>query len=85
MQHSCPHCESKATCRTSRHVTSTMRELYMQCHNVECGHTWKAVLAVSHTIVPSAQPNPKVFLPSRLKTAPADDRQLSLMPAYATG
>lgn len=85
MQHYCPHCQSKATCRTSRHVTVTMRELYMQCHNVECGHTWKAILAVSHTIVPSQCPDPKVFLPSRLKASQTDDRQLSLVPGYATG
>lgn len=85
MQHLCPHCNTKSTCRTSRTVTNTMRELYMQCHNVECGHTWKSILAVSHTIVPSQQPNPKVFLPSRLKAPAADDRQLDLMPSFASG
>ena len=85
MQHFCPHCQSKATCRTSRTVTQTMRELYMQCHNVECGHTWKSILAVSHSIVPSQCPNPKVFVPSRHRAAPQDDRQLTLMPAYQSG
>jgi hypothetical protein len=86
MQHHCPHCQSKATCRTSRTITVTMRELYMQCHNIECGHTWKSLLAVSHSIVPSQCPNPKVFLPSRHRPEKAaDDRQMTLMPAYQSG
>lgn len=87
MQHHCPHCQSKATCRTSRTITVTMRELYMQCHNIECGHTWKSLLAVSHSIVPSQCPNPKVFLHvrPRQKPEPTDSRQMTLMPAYQSG
>lgn len=85
MRHICPHCLLPAICRTSRSVTRTMRELYFQCTNYRCGHTWKSILAVAHTIVPSAEPDPHLFLPSRLKTAPADDRQLSLMPDPPSG
>ena len=82
----CPHCKSKATCRTSRTVSSTMRELYMQCHNIDCGHTWKSLLAVSHSIVASQCPNPAVFLHVRPRAKPApDDRQMTLMPAYQSG
>lgn len=80
MKHDCPHCSSKATIRTSRDVTRTTRELYLQCENFRCGHTWKSILTVQHTIVPSATPDPRVYLPSRLKTVQLDDRQLSLMP-----
>lgn len=87
MQHFCPHCQSKATCRTSRVVTATMKELYMQCHEIECGHTWKALLAVSHSIVPSHRPNPQVFLhvrPSKKPDKP-DERQMTLVPPYRSG
>lgn len=79
MQHICPHCNSKATCRTSRAVSPLTRELYMQCHNVECGHTWKSHLAAVGTIVPSQIPNPQVFLPNRNPTRHhmVDKRQTS--------
>lgn len=81
MKLTCPHCSHKSKIRTSREVTSTTREFYVQCENVQCGHTWKAVMSAVNTLVPSACPNPRVYLPSRLKAVLLDDRQLSLMPA----
>lgn len=80
MKHICPHCKSKATCRTSRDVTDLTRELYMQCHNIECGHTWKSIMTAVNTIVPSQVPNPRVFLARSRSGHVVHDRQLLLIP-----
>jgi len=60
---SCPHCGSKAAIRTSKEVSLITRELYFQCTNHECGHTWTSLLSAIRTIVPSQLPNPAVFIP----------------------
>lgn len=61
----CPHCKSRGNRRTSREVDVTMREVYYQCSNLACGHTWKASLVYEHGLSPSAIPDPKVTLPMR--------------------
>ncbi|TFW71492.1 transcriptional regulator [Methylotenera oryzisoli] len=65
---SCPHCSSKARISTSKKVTNITREIYYQCTNIECGHTWASVLSAVRTIVPSRIPNPAVFIPQSVKT-----------------
>lgn len=59
----CPHCDTRATKRTSRKITEITREAYFQCNNIECGHTWVALISAIRTIVPSRTPNPKVYIP----------------------
>ena len=59
----CPHCGSRSRVRSSRQQTATVRSASLQCSNVECGHTFGAQLAVTHTIAPSRLPNPDVVLP----------------------
>lgn len=59
----CPHCASKARISTSKKITALTREIYYQCTNIECGHTWAAHLSAVRTIVPSRIPNPAVFIP----------------------
>lgn len=59
----CPHCGSRAQVRTSKEVSRTMREVYFQCVNLACGHTWAASLEANRTISPSAVPSPEVDLP----------------------
>lgn len=61
----CPHCKTKARVRTSKQVTGQHRDIYYQCINLFCGHTFKASLAYEYGIVPSNIPNPKVDLPLR--------------------
>ena len=58
----CPHCRSRARVRTSREVTRTYRQLQLECSNIECGHTFAAELTVTHTISPSACPDPEIHL-----------------------
>lgn len=59
----CPHCTTEAVIRTSRDLSETVRELALQCQNLECAHTWVAFLSPVRTIAPSMTPNPKVFIP----------------------
>lgn len=76
----CPHCDEPSTIRTSKTVTTTFRELYYQCPNVECGHTWKASLAFTYTISPSARPRPGLELPRAPIPTPANDRHPATLP-----
>lgn len=64
-RYSCPHCKTRARCRTSRPLSPLTQELYLQCLNVECGHTWKSMMSAVHTLVPSQTPDPTVFLPKK--------------------
>ncbi|NKJ43587.1 MULTISPECIES: ogr/Delta-like zinc finger family protein [unclassified Novosphingobium] len=61
----CPHCHTPGQRRSSRPVTDTHREIYYQCSNVACGHTWKASETYDYGLVPSATPDPRVTLPQR--------------------
>lgn len=61
----CPHCECVGLKRTSRPVTKQHRQIYYQCSNVMCGHTWLATLSYEYGIVPSAIPDARVTLPLR--------------------
>lgn len=63
MRFKCHHCGSPATIRTSRKLSELSTEQGFQCTNIECGHTWVALTSAIRTLVPSQQPNPKVFVP----------------------
>ncbi len=62
-QNLCPHCNHPSWLKSSRQVTPTYRTIYFQCRNVECGHTYAAELVITHTLSPSATPNPQIKLP----------------------
>ncbi|WP_175772409.1 ogr/Delta-like zinc finger family protein [Paraburkholderia phenazinium] len=59
----CPHCATRPIARSSRELTSTLREVTYMCLNPECGHTYVANLEIVRTLSPSALPNPAVRLP----------------------
>lgn len=61
----CPHCDCVGHKRTSRAITKQHRQIYYQCSNVACSHTWLATLSYEYGIVPSGMPNPRVTLPLR--------------------
>lgn len=58
----CPHCKGTAKIRTSRAVSELTKDLYCQCQNVMCGHTFVAHVSAVRTISPSATPDPLVEL-----------------------
>ena len=43
----CPHCDCVGHKRTSRAITKQHRQIYYQCSNVMCGHTWLRLTAWS--------------------------------------
>lgn len=61
----CPHCNERATIYTSKEITPTLREMYLQCSNLVCGHTWIAAMEAVRTISPPSQlfENPNLKLP----------------------
>lgn len=63
MRFRCPHCGTSSVVRTSQIMSRTLSFLYVQCRNLECGHTWRVDAEASVTISPSAQPNPTVEMP----------------------
>lgn len=81
MRLTCPHCGGDAVIRTSRAMSETSREASVQCEDVECAHTWVALICAVRTIAPSMRPNPKVFIPLSPRSPAADapaDAQLEL-------
>lgn len=40
MSMKCPNCKSVAHARSSRYVTDSLVERYLQCRNIECGTTF---------------------------------------------
>lgn len=60
MRFRCPHCGTRSVVRTSQQMSPTVTWLYVQCRNLDCGHTWRVDAEASVTISPSAQPNPGV-------------------------
>ncbi len=63
MRLACPHCGTIATIRSSKELSTTVREASVQCNNVECAHTWVTRIVADRTIAPSMTPNPKVYIP----------------------
>lgn len=64
----CPHCGTPGNIRTSRPISESSKEAYVQCPNIQCCHTWKVIVSAVATICPSLNPNPKVYLrPSSAK------------------
>uniref|UniRef100_Q46Z75 Phage transcriptional activator, Ogr/Delta n=2 Tax=Cupriavidus TaxID=106589 RepID=Q46Z75_CUPPJ len=60
MKMNCPHCGAMAHIRTSRSVSRMTRELYCQCTNLICGHTFVGLVEVVRTLSPSSNPDPEI-------------------------
>lgn len=85
MKINCPHCSSVANIRSSRRVTRFTRELYCQCSNLECGHTFVALTEVVRTLAPSNTPDPEVARQLAARSAASTEQhvngcELSLTP-----
>ncbi|SDC10155.1 Ogr/Delta-like zinc finger [Cupriavidus sp. YR651] len=85
MRMDCPHCGSKSNIRSSRPVSRMTRELYCQCTNLDCGHTFVSLVEVVRTLSPSSIPDPDIArqLAGRSANAvPARD-QVAIQPLSA--
>lgn len=63
MRFRCPHCSTSSVVRNSETMSPTVTWLYVQCRNLECGHTWRVDAEAACTISPSAMPRSDVRLP----------------------
>lgn len=80
MIHYCPHCKTRMVTRTSRPLSLLSGEEYLQCPNVHCAYTCHVLSSITHTIAPSINPNPLVFVPvGKTSRLPRDPRQLDLL------
>jgi hypothetical protein len=59
----CPHCGRGIRVRNSTSDHPLYRIYYLQCTNVACGWTARSEMVITHTLSPSAMPNPAITLP----------------------
>lgn len=59
----CPHCKCEARARSSEQLTPLTKLIWYQCRNLDCGHTFRATEEITHSISPSAMPDPAINLP----------------------
>lgn len=62
MRVTCPHCDSKATIRTSKAITETSREIRAICNNPECGFSFVAHYQIDYALSQSAIPKPGLMI-----------------------
>ena len=80
---SCPHCQHGLRVRNSISNHPLFRVYYLQCTNVGCGWTARSQMEITHTMSPSANPNPEIQLPLadsalRAQAAGKDSEQTEL-------
>lgn len=63
VRYTCPHCKDRMRTITSRQLSDLVKEIYLDCMNVECGHRCVAQLGIVRTLVPSLMPSRSVSLP----------------------
>lgn len=72
----CPYCLGTALIRTSQQSSELTKEITCQCRNLECGHTFVAIVEVVRTLSPSAIKNPS--LETILNRHPKKNKEASL-------
>lgn len=75
MQIPCPHCNTPGKIRTSRRISESTKEAYLQCQNIDCCHCWKVIVSAVSTICPSLHPNPDVYIRHSQKARASPDGQ----------
>ncbi|WP_439587684.1 ogr/Delta-like zinc finger family protein [Hydrogenophaga sp.] len=63
MRFPCPHCNAWGRVRTSERMSPTVSWLYLQCTDLECGHSWRVDAEATVTLSPSAKPCSTVTMP----------------------
>lgn len=62
MQFPCPHCHTMSPVMESKVVSQLVTRVFVQCKNINCGHTWGVDVEAAATIYPSACPNAAIKL-----------------------
>lgn len=59
----CPHCMKKSlVIRSSNQECPTLKSIWVQCQNLDCGFTGKGYTEITHETSPSAIPNQNIRL-----------------------
>ena len=74
----CPEsdCESPARITNRNQLSPAVADLYCQCTNVFCGHTFVAKLAYSHTLNPSKKRTDQLLFDFVAKMSATERRAL---------
>jgi hypothetical protein len=51
----CKECGQRGRITKTNQLSSAVADLYCQCTDAECGHSWVATLSFAHTLSPSAK------------------------------
>lgn len=51
----CKVCGQRGRITKTNKLSDDVSDLYCQCTDAECGHTWVATLSFSHTLSPSSR------------------------------
>ncbi|HIE9847144.1 ogr/Delta-like zinc finger family protein [Klebsiella aerogenes] len=73
----CNECEGPAIVTKTHRKTALFADLYCQCKDAECGHTFVLNVTYSHTLSPSAR-NGRQLVKSLLELLRPEDRQMAL-------
>ena len=71
MQFPCPHCHTMSPVRHSKVTSPLVTRMFLQCKNINCGHTWGVDAEAAATIDPSACPNGAI----QLEMSPMAERE----------
>lgn len=58
----CKVCGQRGRITKSNQLSPAVADLYCQCTDAECGHSWVATLSFSHTLSPSSKTTGQLVL-----------------------
>lgn len=73
----CKECGQRGRITKTNRLSDEVSDLYCQCTDAECGHSWVATLSFTHTLSPSARTTNQLVL-SLMGSLTPEGRQLVL-------
>ena len=73
----CKECGQRGRITKTNQLSSAVADLYCQCTDAECGHSWVATLSFSHTLSPSSRATSQLVL-SLVGSLTPEGRQMVL-------
>jgi len=73
----CKECGQRGRITKTNRLSDEVSDLYCQCIDAECSHSWVATLSFSHTLSPSAKTTSQLVIGLVSSLSP-DNRQMLL-------
>ncbi|WP_429076412.1 ogr/Delta-like zinc finger family protein [Aeromonas hydrophila] len=70
----CTECGKRGRITKTERLSVKVADLYCQCTDAECGHTWVSTLSFGHTLSPSARSTTQLAL-SLIRSLGPDGRK----------